>query len=131
LFEHEAFELPSSTAPARIEGEEGDAPKRPKGRPRKAAPEAIPTSTPTPTASATLSVRGLLTTALRLQRGAGTNQDLYDAGTLRERAYMRSVRIEQLGSAVVAELDEEFIDIDVLLVDDPDTQDIYEWETYK
>jgi hypothetical protein len=56
---------------------------------------------------------------------------LYDAGTLRERAYMRSVRIEQLGSAVVAELDEEFIDIDVLLVDDPDTQDIYEWETYK
>ena len=68
----------------------------------------------------------LLTTALALLRGAGGFGDLYEVGTLQERAYMRSIRADKLGSAVVDELDKEFVDIDVLVPEDPDTQEVYE-----
>jgi hypothetical protein len=39
---------------------------------------------------------------------------------------MRSIRIKQLGNIIITEPDKEFIDINILLVDNPNTQDIYE-----
>jgi hypothetical protein len=61
LFKHEAFELPSSTTPARIKG---DIPKQPKNRSCKTIPEAILILTLVPIISAILSVRGLSTIVL-------------------------------------------------------------------
>jgi hypothetical protein len=100
LHEHEAFEF-SSTAPPRIES----------------GPIAI---TPTPQLSTTAIavLRGartkwdtgddkdladLSTTALAYLRGAGSIEDLYEAGTARERVNMRSIKIDKLGSAVVSD----------------------------
>ena len=55
----------------------------------------------------------LSTTALGIIKGGGGFRDPYEAGTARERAYIRSIKIDRLGSAVVNELDTEvFIDID-------------------
>ena len=55
-----------------------------------------------PLASATYpSEANLSTTLLGLLRGAGGPEDSYDPGTLLERAYMRSLKIEKLGSAVI------------------------------
>ena len=60
-------------------------------------------------------------------------EDIYTLGTLRERAYLRSIKFDKLGSAVkVSLLDDEdarFVDIDVEM-QDPDTQEIFEWELY-
>ena len=95
------------------------------------------------------------TTMIGIERGAGSARDPYEAGTARERAYMRSVKYGKLGSANTKELDsddEEFIDIDAVqeeeefpagegfveitseVVGDLDTQEIsqsnYDWELY-
>ena len=40
------------------------------------------------------------TTQLGLERGAGSNDDLYEPGTLRERAYLRSIAPEKLADKV-------------------------------
>jgi hypothetical protein len=85
----------------------------------------------------------LPTTALGIIRGAGGFTDLYEAGTARERAYTRSIKIDKLGSAVVEELDKEtVVDIDDLDVDEegfirvddvviyPKTQELFEWDLY-
>ena len=56
----------------------------------------------------------LSTTAILLLRGAGGIRDLYEAGTARERAHMRSIKFDKLGSALIEELDiEKFVDVDV------------------
>jgi hypothetical protein len=113
LHEHEAFEF-SSMGPPRIETRS----------------TAIITPTPTVLQLSTTAIavlRGahsnwdtadnkdladLSTTAPAYLRGAGTIEDLYEAGTARERAYMRSIKIDKLGSALVEELDEdEYLDI--------------------
>lgn len=129
LFEHVAdFELPPSTAPPRIEGDGpvAVAAKRGRGRPPKAkitaqAPQVTTTTTITqapqvaiPAITLGSLTRGVSTTVLGFQRGAGTILDPYDAGTLRERAYLRSVHIEKLGSATVPVIEEGSIDIDDL-----------------
>ncbi|RKF65015.1 hypothetical protein GcM3_127012 [Golovinomyces cichoracearum] len=111
LFEHVAdFELPPSTAPPRIEGDGpvAVAAKRGRGRPPKAK------ITAQASRDSCYHLRGVSTTVLGFQRGAGTILDPYDAGTLRERAYLRSVHIEKLGSATVPVIEEGSIDIDDL-----------------
>ncbi|KAI0992880.1 hypothetical protein K3495_g15305 [Podosphaera aphanis] len=53
-------------------------------------------------------------TALGITRCAGRVGDLYEAGTVRERAYMRSIKLDKLSSASVEELDSGvFLDIDL------------------
>ncbi|KAI1000248.1 hypothetical protein K3495_g7946 [Podosphaera aphanis] len=55
----------------------------------------------------------LSTTALGTTRDAGGVRDLYEAGTVRERAYMKSIKLDKLSSASVEELDSGlFLDID-------------------
>ena len=144
LHEHEAIDLPSSTAPARLQG----------ARSLRSNPtpptitiddNAAPTPTPQLSTTAVAVLRGarskwdttdemgeLSTTAIGIIRGAGGFKDPYEAGTARERAYMRSIKIDRLGSAVIEELDTEvFIDIDAEVeVEDPATQEIFEWELY-
>jgi hypothetical protein len=71
----------------------------------------------------------LSTTALALLRGASTMGDLYEAGTERERAYMRSLKIDKLGSAVSEAIEEVFVDIDVY-VEDNKTQEVFIWEEF-
>ncbi|KAI0992384.1 hypothetical protein K3495_g15802 [Podosphaera aphanis] len=52
-------------------------------------------------------------TALGITRGAGGVGDLYEAGTVRERAYMRSIKLNKLSCASVEKLDSGvFLDID-------------------
>ncbi|RKF56324.1 hypothetical protein GcC1_197038 [Golovinomyces cichoracearum] len=117
LFEHVAdFELPPSTAPPRIEGDGpvAVAAKRGRGRPPKAKITAQAPQVTIPAITLGSLTRGVSTTVLGFQRGAGTILDPYDAGTLRERAYLRSVHIEKLGSATVPVIEEGSIDIDDL-----------------
>ena len=148
LFEHEAFEStapPPSTAPVGLG----------RGRPRKAPPPSITSSFTAPTVidddeaesplrySTALAVprrvrsmwdagtdeelRAISSTELALRRGAGGEEDLYDPGTLRERAYMRSLSIHALNGAAVDSLDNEvvnrdgFVDIDRLVSSGPKT----------
>ena len=82
----------------------------------------------------------LSTTALGFHRGGGGLTDRYEAGTVRERAYMRSIKVGKLGTALIEELDDEvFLDIDaddegVVNIDaevvDPATQELFEWDLY-
>jgi len=68
----------------------------------------------------------LSTTALAILQGAGTIVDLYKAGTAWEKAYIRSIKIDKLGSAVLEDEDEEgFVDIDIIVPEDPKTQEVY------
>ena len=62
-------------------------------------------------------------TALAVTRGAGTLIDEYNAGTERQRAYLRSLNADKLREALDAILEEEFID--VIVGDKPETQEIY------
>jgi hypothetical protein len=71
---------------------------------------------------------------------------MYEAGTARERACMRSIKIDKLGSAVVNQLDDddedEYQDMDELVGNsvievvelepmvDPATQNVFEWELF-
>ena len=48
----------------------------------------------------------LSSTLLALLRGADRKEDLYKAGTALQRAYMRSLKLEKLGSAVIGEIKE-------------------------
>ena len=131
LFEHVAdFELPPSTAPPRIEGDGPVAVAAKRGRGRGRPPKAkITAQAPQVTTTTTITqapqvaipaitlgslTRGVSTTVLGFQRGAGTILDPYDAGTLRERAYLRSVYNEKLWSATVPVIEEVSIDIDDL-----------------
>ncbi|KAI1004802.1 hypothetical protein K3495_g3416 [Podosphaera aphanis] len=55
----------------------------------------------------------LSTTVLGITTGASGVRDLYEAGTVRERAYMRSIKLDKLSSASVEESDSGvFLDID-------------------
>ncbi|KAI0999278.1 hypothetical protein K3495_g8914 [Podosphaera aphanis] len=55
----------------------------------------------------------LSTTALGITRGVGGVRDLYEAGTVRERAYMRNIKLDELSSASMEELESGvFLDID-------------------
>ena len=108
LFEREAVELPSSTAPARLESAK-------KGK--KTIKKEILTTTalkteltvhatiiqpPEPLPKSDISMGSGLeemsTTVIGLQRGGGTERDQYEPGTTRERAYMRTIQIDKLGS---------------------------------
>ncbi|MGI4816712.1 MAG: hypothetical protein ACRYE7_01880 [Janthinobacterium lividum] len=60
-----------------------------------------PTTTPFPHVS---------TTSLGFARGAGTSIDLYDPGTEKQRAYMRSLDMERLADAKILEDEEEDYD---------------------
>ena len=65
---------------------------------------------------------------MAIAHGAGTELDLYQAGTLRKRAYMCSIPIGKLESAVKNMLDDS--------EDDNDNKKLnkfskYAWETYK
>jgi hypothetical protein len=64
----------------------------------------------------------LSTIALAILRGAGQEDDPYKAGTLRERAYIRSLNLARLASqANVDLLDDNALDNDAL--DDEDALD--------
>jgi hypothetical protein len=39
---------------------------------------------------------------------------------------MQSIQANKLGSTIVNKLDKEFVDINVLVPEDPDTQEVYE-----
>jgi hypothetical protein len=78
-----------------------------------------------------------------LRRGASRLGDLYEAGTARERAYIRSIKIDKLGSAVVEQLDDdEYPDFDEAVLANSlnivegiapinlDTQEIFEWDLH-
>ena len=156
LFEREAVELPSSTAPARLQTSTNTTKKRkrqPKKEPSPSPP--LPTLPPPPiyplrvplptgnkkiSATAITILRGtqakkdtgsgegveeLSTTALGILRGTGTEKDLYEAGIIRERAYMRSLRIEGLGGAEVEKLDElDGFHLKYTVIE------VYAWELY-
>ncbi|RKF53425.1 hypothetical protein GcM3_218001b [Golovinomyces cichoracearum] len=56
----------------------------------------------------------LSTAAVGISRGPDGIRDLYEGGTARKRSYMRSIKLDKLGSASIEELDIEiFIDIDM------------------
>jgi hypothetical protein len=122
LFEHEAIELPSSTAPAALET-------------RKPMPPTSSSEEPT-----TIQIRreigpkwdtvensfmaNLTTTALGILRGAGSDEDPYEAGTLRERAYLRSLHPnklaeqideDELDNKVHENCEKDFVDIDEVI----------------
>ncbi|KAI0996831.1 hypothetical protein K3495_g11351 [Podosphaera aphanis] len=61
--------------------------------------------TDAPKRDTTESCSTLPTTALGITRGASGFKDLYEAGTVRERAYMRSIKLHKLSSALMEELD--------------------------
>ncbi|RKF88458.1 hypothetical protein GcM1_084007 [Golovinomyces cichoracearum] len=56
----------------------------------------------------------LSTIAIGISRGAGGIRDLYEVGIARKRAYMRSIKFDKLGSAMIEELHIEIVvDVDV------------------
>jgi hypothetical protein len=120
LFEHEAFELPSSTAPARLEDTSSmpSPPKCQRTLPSRAESSIAPTSTPTPIPTYNRVTRS--TTKLALAHGAGGPEDPYEPDTERERAYMRSINPDKLASIDIfedkdssEEKDEYEIDVEI------------------
>jgi hypothetical protein len=125
LFEHEAIELPSIELPS-IELPSSTAPAALPSRPRERSPELEiieELSTPSQATQATRAKPSILTTKLAIQRGASTNDDPYKPGTLRERAYLRSLNPIKLADQVDIEIldtkeeekaleEEEWLDIE-------------------
>jgi hypothetical protein len=59
-------------------------------------------------------------------RGAGSAEDLYKPGMLRERAYIRTLKMDKLGSTVVETIKElSWVEINID-IKDPITQEIFE-----
>lgn len=106
LFEHEALELPSITAPPRLESTNPPPAKRMRTLPSRADAASIPASTSTSTPMPATTRITQSTTKLALARGLGGPDDPYVPGTQRERAYMRSVHADKLAEAEIYE-DEE------------------------
>ena len=100
LFEHKAVCLPSRTGP--IYPENMNPPLKRQRLMTKAMAEAqasIVSPSSAPRDQIQLSVSTYSTSALGLMRGAGTDKDLYDPGTERQRAFMRSINPEKLANS--------------------------------
>jgi hypothetical protein len=114
LFEHEALELPSSTAPPRLESTNPPPAKRARTLPSRAeTSQTLLSSSSVPAATPAISKRNTRsTTKLALLRGVGGPDDPYQPGTERERAYMRSIHPDKLVEADVLGDDEDSDDSD-------------------
>jgi len=141
LFEHAAIELPSiSAVPAAMETVHPTASVSISTTLDSESVEQIAEAHPELSTTAVAILRGarskwdtgddegladLSTTALAILRGAGQGDDPYEAGTLRERAYLRSLNPIKLASQVEAEAldDEEELDEAMLRGDTPPTTD--------
>lgn len=107
LFEHEAIELPSSTAPATLETVRQ--PMLSTSPIREATTMQIQREVrPKWDTGENSFMANLTTTALGILRGAGSDEDPYEAGTLRERAYLRSLHPNKLAE----QIDEDKLDKD-------------------
>ena len=104
LFEHEAIELPSSIAPAALETCK---PMPPTDSSEEATSIQIRREIgPKWDTVENSSMADLSTTVLGILRGAGSDEDPYEAGTLRERAYLRSLHPNKLPE----QIDEDELD---------------------
>jgi hypothetical protein len=111
LFEHAAIELPSESTPpaATAAAAPGKKRKAPESPPR---PEAIPQVNVVRQGARwdvgdNNDLLRLSTTQLGIARGGGTDDDLYEPGTARERAYLRSIAPQNLVLVDVKRLDLE------------------------
>lgn len=138
MHEHEAIIVPSSSAPARL-----DSMPPPPKRTRlstlpidETASQIAPQTPSTPTTTIDLTEKGMrsgrrkTTTSMALDRGAGGEEDQYQPGTLRERAYLRSIPPGKLSTADVGELDSEDEDEDNVDEIEEYEDGKYAWELY-
>lgn len=107
LFEHAAIELPSSSALETVTPARNPQPPRRKTPELPSHPAVIP-QVNVIRQGARWDIRGnndshLSTTQLGITRGGGTEEDLYDPGTARERAYLRSIAPQNLVRVVDVE----------------------------
>ncbi|KAI0998042.1 hypothetical protein K3495_g10149 [Podosphaera aphanis] len=67
-------------------------------------------------------------TRLGIVRGRGSDGDLYEAGTARARAYMRSLKVDQLANADAEYLDSISMSVEVDSLINSEEKDIFDWE---